>query len=110
MFNHINRTSDVKTVAFIAGKSENQAAKFFFIHFSIDNISFYALSWLKLNFGCYLTFEIIFKALKPENSAFLCKLQDLTDSAIPFPGDFVIIFTSNNLFFWLLGFEGIETR
>ena len=50
----------LKTVAFIAGKSENQAAKFFFIHFSIDNISFYALSWLKLNFGCYLTFEIIF--------------------------------------------------
>jgi hypothetical protein len=64
----------LKTVAFIAGKSENQAAKFFFIPFSIDNlianISFYALSWPKLNFGCYLTFEIIFKALKPENSAF----------------------------------------
>jgi hypothetical protein len=64
----------VKTVAFIAGKSENQAAKQIFIRFSIDNlivnISFYALSWPKLNFGCYLTFEIIFKALETENSAF----------------------------------------
>ena len=65
----------LKTVAFIAGKSENQAAKNVFIRFSIDNlianISFYALSWPKLNFGCHLTFEIILKALKPENSAFL---------------------------------------
>ena len=26
---------------------------------------------------------------------FWCKLQDLTDTAIPFPGDFVIDFTSN---------------
>ena len=57
----------LKEVAFIAGKSENQADRNFFIRFSIDNlianISFYALSWPKLNFGCYLTFEIIFKAL-----------------------------------------------
>ena len=34
------------------------------IRFSIDNsiadISLYALNWPKLNFGCYLTFEIIF--------------------------------------------------
>jgi hypothetical protein len=64
----------LKAVGFIAGKSENQAAKKNFIHFSNDNlianISFYALSWSKLNFGCYLTFEIIFKALKPENSTF----------------------------------------
>ena len=29
----------------------------------IANISFYALSWPKLNFECYLTFEIIFSAL-----------------------------------------------
>ena len=54
----------LKEVAFIAGKSENQAAKIFFIHFFIDNlianISLYALSWPKLNFECYLTFEIIF--------------------------------------------------
>jgi hypothetical protein len=54
----------LKTVAFIAGKSENQAAKQYFIRFSIDNlianISLYALNWSKLNFGCYLTFEIIF--------------------------------------------------
>ena len=50
----------LKTVAFIAGKSENQAAEKFFIHFFIDNlianISLYALSWPKLNFGCYPTF------------------------------------------------------
>ena len=42
----------LKTVAFIAGKSENQAAQNFFIQFSIDNlianISFYALSWPNL--------------------------------------------------------------
>jgi biotin transporter BioY len=54
----------LKEVAFIAGKSENQAAKKNFIRFFIDNlianISLYALSWPKLNFGCYLTFEIIF--------------------------------------------------
>ena len=48
----------LKTVAFIDSKSVNQAAKLFF-SFSIDNlfasVSFYALSWPKLNFGCYLT-------------------------------------------------------
>ena len=53
----------LKTVAFIAGK-KNPAIQFFFIHFSIENfiahISLYALSWPKLNFGYYLTFEIIF--------------------------------------------------
>ena len=52
----------LKAVAFIAGKSENPAA---LNRFSIDNLiasmSLYALSWSKLNFGCYLTFEIIFK-------------------------------------------------
>jgi hypothetical protein len=50
----------LKTVAFIASKSENQAAKNIFVCFSIDNlianISLYALSWPKLNFG---SFEII---------------------------------------------------
>ena len=54
----------LKKVAFIAGK-KNPAIQKFYIHFSIENlianISFYALSWPKLNFGCYLTFEIIFK-------------------------------------------------
>jgi hypothetical protein len=66
LFNfHINRIMNMlKEVAFIAGKSENQAAKIFFIPFFnnnlIANISLYALSWPKLNFGCYLTFEIIF--------------------------------------------------
>ena len=54
----------LKGVAFIAGKSENQAAKKNYIRFFIDNlianIMLYALGWPKLNFGCYLTFEIIF--------------------------------------------------
>ena len=52
----------LKTVAFIAGKSENPADQKLYIHFFIDNlianISLYALSWPKLNFG---SFEIIFK-------------------------------------------------
>jgi hypothetical protein len=56
----------LKTVAFIAGK-KNPATQNFSIHFSIENlianISFYALSWPQLTFGCHLTFEIIFQAL-----------------------------------------------
>ena len=52
----------LKTVEFIADKSENKAAQKTFIPFSIDNlienISLCALSWPKLNFG---SFEIIFK-------------------------------------------------
>ena len=52
----------LKTVACIAGK-KNPAIQNFFIRFSIENfianISLYALSWPKLNFGCYLTFEIL---------------------------------------------------
>jgi hypothetical protein len=68
------RRTLLKEVAFIAGKSENQADKFFFIRFSIDNsianISFYTLSCPKLKFRYYLTFEIMFLALKSENSAF----------------------------------------
>ena len=55
--------SVLKTVPFIAVK-KNPAIPNIFIRFSIEiliaNISFYALSWPKLNFGCYLTFEIIF--------------------------------------------------
>ena len=35
---------------------------------------------------------------------YFLKLQDLTDSAIPFPGDFVIAFTSNKKCFGLLDF------
>ena len=53
----------LKTVVFIAGK-KNPATQNIFIRFSIENlianISFYALSWPKLNFGCYLIVEIIF--------------------------------------------------
>ena len=60
----IRENSKLKTVAFIAGK-KNPAIQIFFICCSIENmianISFYVLSWPKLNFGCYLTFEIIFK-------------------------------------------------
>ena len=56
--------SGLKEVAFIAGKSENQADRKKFIRFSFDNsianISFYALSCLKFNFGYYFTFEIVF--------------------------------------------------
>ena len=52
----------LKTVAFIAGKSENSADQKKYICFFIDNlianISLYELSWPKLNFG---SFEIIFK-------------------------------------------------
>ena len=63
-FVRVELITQLKEVAFIAGKSENQAAKKFYIRFFIDNlianISLYALSWPKLNFGCYLTFEIIF--------------------------------------------------
>ena len=51
----------LKEVAFIAGKSETKQPQFFiFIDNLIANIRLYALSWPKLNFGCYLTFEIIF--------------------------------------------------
>jgi hypothetical protein len=35
----------------------------FFIENVIENICLNALSWPKLKFGCYITFEIIFKAL-----------------------------------------------
>ena len=53
----------LKPKAIIADIIENLAARIFFIHFSIDNyianIRFYALSCSKLNFGYYLTFEII---------------------------------------------------
>jgi hypothetical protein len=61
---HLFSEYPLKTVAFIAAKSENPADQNFFIRFFIDNlianISLYALSRPKLNFGCYLTFEIIF--------------------------------------------------
>ena len=54
----------LKPKAIIAGLMENQAARFFFIRFSIDNsianTRLYALSCPKFNFGYYLTFEIIF--------------------------------------------------
>ena len=43
----------------------------------------YALNCSKLNFGYYLIFKLIFQALKP---FFKMQIQDLMDSAIPFPG------------------------
>jgi hypothetical protein len=73
------------------------------LRFSIDdliaNISLYALSWPELNFG---PFEIIFKLYNQRILPFLCKLQDLTDSAIQFPSDFIIFFTSNKNIFGCL--------
>jgi hypothetical protein len=53
----------LKTVAFNAVKKYPAVQKNFirfYIENLIANISFYVLSWLKLNFRCYLTFEIIF--------------------------------------------------
>jgi hypothetical protein len=86
----------LKEVAFIAGKSENQAAKKIYIRFSIDNsianISFYALSCLKFNFGYYFTFEIVFLGFKTREFCLFDELQDLTDSANPFSGDFCYCF------------------
>ena len=62
LFKKDQSDEQLKTVAFIAGKSENPADQKNFIRFSINNlianISLYALSWPKLNFG---SFEIIFK-------------------------------------------------
>ena len=56
-------------------KQKIQSPEKLLILFSIDNyianISFYALSWPKLNFGWYLTFEITFYALKPDAN---CKI------------------------------------
>ena len=49
----------------LSTKTENPVARkiarpFFSIDNSIANISLYALSWPRLNFGYYLTFEIMF--------------------------------------------------
>ena len=84
----------LKTVVFIAGK-ENPATQFFFIPFSIENlianISYYALSWPKLNFGCYVTFEIILKALSQwkneyENFGFVdFFFPSINGTVFPFP-------------------------
>ena len=55
----------LKTVAFIAGKKREKPQKSLFVfplkislQTSVCNL--YALKWPKWNFGCYLTFEIIF--------------------------------------------------
>ena len=51
------------------------------------------MSCPKLNFEYYLTFEIIFEALKPENSAFFdanCKIWKTQQ--FHFPVIFVIVF------------------
>ena len=56
----------LKTIAFI-GSKKNPAIQKKIIRFSIKNlianINLYALNCPKLNFGCYFTFEIIFKTL-----------------------------------------------
>ena len=51
----------LKTIAFNAGKKPSNPIIGVSIENFIANTSLYALSWPKLNFGCYLTFEIIFK-------------------------------------------------
>ena len=57
----------LKPKAIIAGIMENQAARKNIIRFSFDNsianISLYALSCLKFNFGYFITFETVFQAL-----------------------------------------------
>jgi hypothetical protein len=54
----------LKPKAIIAGIMENQAARKNIIRFSFDNsianISLYALSCLKFNFGYFITFETVF--------------------------------------------------
>ena len=50
----------LKTIAFNAGKKPSNPIIGVSIENFIANIHLYALSWPKLNFGCYLTFEIIF--------------------------------------------------
>ena len=76
-------------------KTENPAAKKFIIRFSIDNfianIKTFALCWAKLNFGYYLTFEIILKALKPENSAFLMQIARFDRLSNPISRRIVIV-------------------
>ena len=77
-------------------KTENPAAQFFFIRFFIDdliaNIRLYAISWPKLNFGCYLTFEIIFRALKPDNSAFFMYIARFDRLSNPISWRFLLLF------------------
>ena len=55
----------LKTVAFIAGKSENPADQKKIIHFFTDNlianISLYALSWPKLNLDAVSLLKSFFK-------------------------------------------------
>ena len=59
---HYLQDETIITVKDVGNKKSSNPKIFFF--FSIENfianISLYALSWSKLNFGCYLTFEIIF--------------------------------------------------
>ena len=58
---------------------------------SIAKISLYALSWPKLNFGYYRTLEIIFEALKPENTAFLMQIARFDRLSNPISRLFVIV-------------------
>ena len=59
---HTVRADTKDRVAFFMGK-KNTAIHFLFffsIEDFVENIGLYALRWSKLNFGCHLTFEIIF--------------------------------------------------
>ena len=92
---HLKNKVLLKTVAFIAGKSENPAAWIFFIRFSIDNckrqfvciklalIEFWMLSHLWDNFLSFKTREFCLFDVN-------CKIDRLSN-----PGDFVTVFTPN---------------
>ena len=82
-----------KPKAIIAGVTENLVARIFLIHFSIDNfianISLYALSCSKLNFGYCLTFKINFPSFKTSLFDANSKSNRLSN---PFPGNFCYCF------------------
>ena len=56
------------------------------------DISSYALSCPKLNFGYYVTFEIIFQALKPTNYAFFMQIQRFDKLGNPITWQFLLLF------------------
>jgi hypothetical protein len=85
MYEPVLRYSKVASSSTLFSKAKSnyrgyEATRIFFINFSFDsyiaNISLYAFSCPKFNFAYYFTFEILFYALKQENSAFFmnCKI------------------------------------
>ena len=92
-FKGVLSTKPLKPKPFIAGITGNPAARNCFIHFSIDisiaNISLYALSCSKLNFGYCLTFKINFPSFKTSLLDANSKSNRLSN---PFPGNFCYCF------------------